>query len=153
MVGQVKVVAILMIVQGSLALVAGFGLMAAGGLAAISVTAAPSNQPKGDAVAGMIAVAFYVIYGLVVLIVGALNLFGGIKGLQFRGRVLALVALFGNIIPIFTCYCAPTSLGVMIYGLIVMFQADVAEAFRLGEEGTRPDAILARFARGGPTGY
>jgi hypothetical protein len=60
----------------------------------------------------------YLAIGLVVLIAGVLNLIAGIRVLKFRGRTFALVALFANIVPVLTCYCAPTSIGMMVYGLI-----------------------------------
>jgi len=36
---------------------------------------------------------------------------------------------------VITCYCAPTSMGMMIYGLIVIFHSDSARAFELAEKG------------------
>jgi hypothetical protein len=44
------------------------------------------------------------------------------------------------------CYCAPTSIGVLVYGLIVYFNPAVVAAFELGKRGLRGDAILASFA-------
>jgi hypothetical protein len=54
--------------------------------------------------------------------------------------------LFFNILPMLTCYCLPTSLGLMIYGLIVMFQPDVAQAFALADDGMPAEEIRARLS-------
>lgn len=147
MVGQVKVVAILMIVQGALALVMGLLVMGVGALGTFGVMASPSNPRTHDAAVGTVIMILYLIYGLLITVAAALNLFAGVKSLGFRGRTLALVALFANLIPVLTCYCTPTSLAVMIYGLIVMFQQDVAQAFQMGEEGAPAETIVARFSR------
>jgi hypothetical protein len=75
-----------------------------------------------------------------------LNIVAGARSLRFRGRGLALTALFLNIIPMFTFYCAPTSLAVMIYGLIVFFNGEVAQAFRLAGEGVPAEEIRRGFS-------
>jgi hypothetical protein len=147
MVPQVQVVSILMIVNGALASLIGLLLSAVGPFLFVVVNADKRGGPPPDerALLGILSVV-YLALGLLVLTAGLLNVIAGARALRFRGRTFAIVALFFNLVPIFTVYCAPTSLGVMIYGLIVFFNADVARAFRMAAEGVSPEEIRARFS-------
>ncbi len=133
MVHQVRTVSILMIIQGSLTALVGL-LYAALGPAMFALMQAQSSRtanPADETVLRLMLV-FYLVMGLALVVVGALNIFAGIRCLSFRGRTFAIVALFGNILPVFTGYCAPTSIGMLIYGLIVLFNGEVAAAFAAG---------------------
>jgi hypothetical protein len=143
MVPQVQVVSILMIVNGSLVSLMGLLLAAVGPTMFVVVGMDQHKAPMrpDDRTALTIITVAYTVGGVLVLTAGVLNVIAGIRSLKFRGRALALTALFFNIIPLFTCYCLPTSLGLMIYGLIVFFNADVARAFRLAAEGVLPEEI------------
>jgi hypothetical protein len=88
----------------------------------------------------------YLVLGILVLTAGVLNLIAGIRTLKFRGRTFALVALFSNVVPMLTCYCAATGLAVMIYGLIVLFNSEVAQAFELAAKGMSPEDVRAHFS-------
>ena len=52
-----------------------------------------------------------------------------------------------NVLPALTCYCAPTSLSAMVYGLVVLFNTDVIQAFQMAESGMPPSEIRAHFAQ------
>jgi hypothetical protein len=147
MVHQVKVVAILMIVWGGLMALVGLGAASLGALIAITETSRPGRRPPSDV---YIPLLVFLIIGLVILVVAVLHIIAGIRCLKFRGRVLALVALFSNIPLVFTMYCSALAIGMAVYGLIVMFQGDVAEAFRMGESGVAPEDILEDFAARDP---
>lgn len=148
MVKQVQVVAILMIVNGAIVSVMGLFYVAMGPFmfAMMNMAPPPGQQGPNSSDAAVLSAmsVVYVVLGLVVLMAAILNIVAGIRSLSFRNRTLALVALFSNVAPLFTCYCLPTSLGVMIYGLIVFFQSDVARAFQLVAEGVPAE----RFKRG-----
>jgi hypothetical protein len=146
MVGQVQVVSILMIVQGALAMVMGF-FYVAGGLINVAGVANSRGGRSEDETIAMIVMSILVLLGFGMLLVGALNIFGAIRAMSFRSRTFAIFALFSNILGVFTCYCTPTSLGVMIYGLIVMFNREVAQAFELASQGESKQSILERFTR------
>jgi hypothetical protein len=145
MVKQVQVVAILMIVNGALVSIMGL-LYAFMGPAMFALMrlgpASKSTNNPPDTMFLTLMSAIYLGLGLLVLTAGILNLVAGIRSLKLRGRTFAIVALFSNLIPIFTCYCLPTSLGLMIYGLIVFFQADVAHAFAMVATGVSPQRFL-----------
>jgi hypothetical protein len=147
MVGQVKIVAILMLVQGGLAALAALFRIIQGLIFMISPSVPPSG-PGGPevspALVGGIGGGGVMCIGFLALIAGALDIFGGLKALKFQNRNLVLAALFANLLAFCGCFCI-TPLGLMIYGLIVMFNAQVIEAFQLGDQGTPPDQIVARF--------
>jgi hypothetical protein len=85
--------------------------------------------------------------GLVVVCFSILRIASGIYSFWFKKRTLMLVSLIGGMVTLFTCYCAPFSLGVGIYGLIVMLDPAVRQAYRLSAEGVPAEEIKARFAR------
>ena len=97
-----------------------------------------------------LAVAKYVAWmyggiGVVVFLIGVLQVYAGIRNLSFKGRTVGIVALSLGILTAFTCWCAPTSLGLAIYGFIVYLSPAVTHAFQLRKEGVSKDNILARF--------
>ena len=147
MVTQVPVIGILMIVNGCLTGLMGLLLAAMGpflfSMSKVNGQGVPPGQEKMLA-----AMSFgYAAVGVVVLVGGILNVIGGIRVYHFRGRTFAIVALFANLASIFTCYCSASSFGLMIWGLIVLFNSDVADAFKLGEDGWPPEEIKHRARR------
>jgi hypothetical protein len=153
MVGQVRIVSILMLVQGSLDLLVGLGLIGMGIFMGVAMRDAmmenpqfqQGNGPSPDFMVNMMS-GIYGGLGVVIGIIGALNLFAGYRNWKFKGRALGIVSLVAGLGTIFTCYCAPTSLALCIYGLIVYLNAPVAAAFRMGEEGYSGDEITMAFS-------
>ena len=147
MVTHVPVIGILMIINGVLASLLGLMLAFAGPflLKFVQQGGQQGIRPGDEQVLTVVSI-IYLVSGVFILISGIFNVIAGIRVLRYRGRTFAIVALFANILPLFTCYCSPTSLGLIIYGLIVMFQSDVVRAFALSEEGFTPEEIKRRFA-------
>lgn len=83
----------------------------------------------------------YGVMGTGFLLCGGLSVFAGARNLGYRNRVLGIVALAIGFVPVFTCWCAPTAIGVGVYGLIVLLNSDVAIAFQLREQGCTTDQI------------
>lgn len=145
LVRHVMPVAILMIVQGSLEL-----LMA---LIFLGLTfAVPFMFPDGGAAAGPppgmirpIMMAVYGVMGAGGLVGGVLHVIAGVFGLRFRRRMLGVVALTVGIASITTVYCAPTAIGLAIYGLITYLNPAVVAAFGLGDAGVPAADVRARF--------
>jgi len=151
MVNQVPVIGILMIVNGSLVTLLGVLIAIIGPVMFSFIGAAqgPQGAPIPQEAQQVLTVVsvFYVIYGSIIAIVGIMNIAGGISALRFRSRNFVIAALFFNIAALCS-YCFPTSLGLLIWGLIVMFQGDVAYAFSLGASGYTADEIRQRMGSG-----
>ena len=143
-IGKIRVVAILMMVQAGLELLAGIAI---GGLAAVMPYALESQPATRDPEIGpemtIFVVALYGGIALLVLCVGGLRFYAGWRNYQLRNRVLGIVALSVGAITAFTCYCAPTSIALLIFGLIVFANGPVAAAFERVERGESPDSVLS----------
>ena len=150
MVPQVTVIGILMIVNGSLQTLMGIFYAIMGPLMFSLFTR--QGGPPVPAQAEQVFTVFsiiYVVLGSAAAVAGIMNIAGGIAALKYRSRGLVITALFFNLGAFGTCYCIPTSLGLMIWGLIVMFQGDVTHAFTLGASGYTVDEIKQRMGVGG----
>jgi hypothetical protein len=150
-VNQVLVVSILMIVQGALELILGSILLLAAFIVPTVIDAAERRGGVGFGPFPRELTTFltvvYIVIGLAGLIAAVLHLIAGIQGLRFRGRVFGITALIAGGISMATIYCAPTTIGLMIWGLIVYFNADVRKAFDFAAQGMSPTEIRASFAR------
>ena len=147
---QVRVVAILNCVQGGLECLMGLFTGGIGVFFAMMLQAErnnPGNRNNGGPPAGMEWVfgGVYLGIGLVVLAAGILRLYAGYRNFWYRGRILGIVSMVCGMVSVFGCYCAPTSIAMIIYGLIVFLNPAVQAAFQMGEQGTSSDAILNAF--------
>ena len=149
MVSHVPIVSILMMVQGGLEVVMGLGLVAIGGFFPVmlqmdqNAAGRPQELPPEE-----LSWVFLVMYGglgVLTLIAAGLHIFAGIRNYQFRSRVLGIVALAGGLVTMFSCYCAPTAIGLGVYGLIVFLNPEATQAFALGESGKKRGDILAAY--------
>jgi hypothetical protein len=143
MVRQVKVVGILMIIHGITVIIMG-GLVIFAGAWILGV--GPAGGGGGGPDANVISV-IYIAWGSLVLICGLLNAIAGVRIMMFHNRILGIVALFSNVLVLLTCYCALTAIGMMVYGLIVLFQRDVARAFEMVASGATPEEAIDRLTR------
>ncbi len=143
MVGHVRVVAILMIIQGVFELLMGLGVIGMAFLmpglmrAQMAQQETPPGGPSPETM-GWIVTGVYVGFGLLVFCTAVLHIFAGVRNYGFRNRVLGIVALItGMMTTLFTCYCAPTAVALGIYGLICYLNSDVNRAFaQAGSGGT-----------------
>lgn len=146
LVGHVRVVAILMIIQGTLESLAVVGLAAMTFFMTVTVQEQDSHTgPESRQFLWM----FTVIYGGMVvaaLVAAVLHIAAGVQNLRFRGKILGFVALASGLLTLFTCYCLPTAVALGVYGLIVYLNEPVAEAFRMGQAGHTTGDILAALS-------
>jgi hypothetical protein len=140
-IGQVKIVGILMLVHGITVLLMGGVLVAVG----VMVMAMP--PPPGSGAERWIMGGVYGGGGVLIAACGVLNSVAGVRIMSLKNRVLAIVALFSNVMVLMTCYCAITAIGMMVYGLIVLFNSDVARAFEMVARGATPEEAVRRFTR------
>lgn len=143
MVGHVPVLAILMIVQGGLEAVAGLLLLVAAVMAPMLLRNAEGPPPPENMfwVIGIV----YGVMAAAAIIAAVLHILGGVWAYRFRKRTVGIVALAVGIASTFTCYCAPTSIALAIYGLIVLLNPRVAQAFAMGDDGISREDVLAAF--------
>ncbi|MHB8972444.1 MAG: hypothetical protein ACYC3X_21240 [Pirellulaceae bacterium] len=150
MVRHVPIVAILMIVQGVLETLAGLGLVVIGcalptilQVNARTEGAGPPAVPPEEML--WVVAAVYGGLGIVMLVAAGLHVFAGIRNARFRSRTLGLCALFGGMVTVFTCYCLPTAICLMVYGLYTYLNPETTQAFAMGEAGRTKEEILAAF--------
>lgn len=150
-VGQVRIFAILNIVQGVLELMFGLMISAAGVFFPLMTqmdefkkAAAEADGPPPEQMMWMVG-GIYLVIGIVVLICGILRIVAGIQNYRFKCRTLGFVALIVGMAPVFTCYCAPTAIALLVFGLIIFLDPAVKAAFEMARQGRTTDQILAAF--------
>jgi hypothetical protein len=84
-----------------------------------------ANTSSGGALVGG---AMNFVWAIVALVIGALNILGGMKMRQLRSYGLAMTGAVTAMLPC-TC-CCPAGLGAGIFALVVLMNADVKAAFR-----------------------
>lgn len=141
---HVRAVAILLIVQGALECLMGLLLIALA-IIVFAMPVGPANA-QGQNAGMAIAMGYYLIFGLGAAITGGVRIYAGIRNLSFHSHTLGIVGLALGLVTLMTCYCAPTSIALAIYGLIIYLNQDVAQAFAMGERGDTPDQIIAYFS-------
>ena len=148
MVRQVPVIGGLMIAQGALVCLMGGGAV----IGSFFIREMMMNGPGGPGgpggmpaqQAGMFQ-AGYLIVGLILFTIGALSVYSGIRLFSYQGRTLAIVSLALGVLPSITCYCAPTAIGLAIYGLIILLNGQTTLAFQLRKDGMQKDVMLRNF--------
>jgi hypothetical protein len=148
--GQIPVVAILLMVQGGLeVLMAGLYLVSGGAVAFVAANQGfdqmKGNPPLSPQAFGWLMVVTYAVLAIAAFAVAALKIFAGWRNYSFRGRIWGMAALVSGMASVVTCYCFPTALLLMIYGLIVYLNPQSAWAFELGDRGQPRDQILWRL--------
>jgi hypothetical protein len=148
LVRHVRVVAILMIVQGSLelgmAILIGVFTLFMPQMMAQATASHPQDSLPPEAFlqimtftyGGMAAATF---------VAALLHIIAGVRNYRFRGKVFGIVAMACGVVTALSCYCLPTAVGLGVYGLIVYLNEGVAEAFRMGQSGFTSTQILDAF--------
>ncbi len=140
---HIKVVAILLIVQGGLEAIMGILLCIMGPVMMTVMQSAPPPSGGGSAPPPELFGAIYIGMGVISLIASIIKIIAGVRNVSFKSRTLGFIGLGSCLLSIASCYCMPTALGVGIYGLIVYVNERAAEAFRLAETGMPTDQVLA----------
>lgn len=150
-VNQVMVVGILQIVLGVMELGMGAVLL----FSAFFMTyvfSEMSNQPGAEPPPQMFIYgmqAYYIAGGILVSVFSLMRIGSGIGSFWFRGRTWMIISLIGGMASVLTCYCSIFSVGLGIYGLVVMFSSGVKKAYRLAAEGMPAAEIKQRFMAAG----
>jgi hypothetical protein len=156
-VSQIRIFAILNGVQGLLEIP--MGLFLAGiGVAMPALQRLQKNNipgPIGPAEESMITFisVLYVVIGIPLFISGILRVAAAWQNYHFKGRILSIVSIIVGMATLFSCYCAPTAVGLLVYGLILHLNPAVQAAFDMGRQGRTANQILAAFNPYQPTLY
>ncbi len=149
---QIKVVAILLMVEGGLELLMGILLVVLGPvMTTLMRTAPPPTYGGGTAPPPEMLGAIYIAMGVGTLLASILKIVAGIRNVGLKGRTLGFIGLGSCLLSFASCYCIPTALGLGIYGLIVYVNEKSAQAFRMADSGMPPDEVLATLD-GAPQG-
>lgn len=146
-VGHVQILGVLMIVHGIIDLLASiFMLVYAWVMPGVfrQIGANNGGKPMPAQAEWGLLVAMGGI-GAVFLLVGAGNVMAGIWAIQFRRRAGVFIGLVAGLGMLLSCYCFPTSLMLMIYGMFVMLNQPVAYAFSLRRQGFDVKEIQQSF--------
>jgi len=98
------------------------------------------DGPPPEIMAGLIGGTMLVMM-LGQLVPGVLQLIGGWYMRKFRYRALAVGALLSGVMSVIGCYCLPTSVLLIIWGLIVLFDESVAKRFTAATADADRDAV------------
>jgi hypothetical protein len=76
---------------------------------------------------------------------GTIRVGAGLSNFRFKSRRLGIAALGIGLLPVFSGFCAPTSIAIAVYGLIVYLNDSVIAAFEMGNAGRSSSEIQAAF--------
>ena len=152
MFNQIRIVAICMIIQGILELLFAAYMIAMSFIYPMILEQVPNQQiPANEAemldTVQYYSVMYFAIVGGLIFLVGAMRLCAGILNFQYRARTLGIITNFLGIASIATCYCLPTGIAICVYGSIIYFNPDVAQAFQMKANGHKDSEILEFFNR------
>ncbi|WP_254510857.1 hypothetical protein [Anatilimnocola floriformis] len=141
---QQRVISILMIIQGILSAIVGGGCIVAAFILPKMIAADMRRQPGGPNLEQMelIMLITYSVMGCSGILPGLLLVYAGFQNLWLRGHVLGIVAICGGVLALGTCYCLPTALALLIYGLIIYLNETTKRAFLLAREGKSYNEIM-----------
>jgi len=127
-VNHVPILGIVMIVHGLLMGGMGLYLLVFGGFFAQSLAESPPADAPDDPLGAVMVGAFSVI-GVAHLLPAALQVWAGVRLRSFRSRALALTVLALGLLTVLGCYCSPSSLGLLTWGVVVLTRDDVSARF------------------------
>ncbi|MGF1469116.1 MAG: hypothetical protein ACFCGT_23570 [Sandaracinaceae bacterium] len=128
---QVTFYGVVLMVHGGMLLTA--AVMGAFFTVAFAISLARVEGPDAEVLGGPPWVVLGVagVATLLHALVGAAQAYGGYRLYRLEGRAWALVGSLLGPVTLVGCYCFPTSLGVLIWGLLVLLRADVVRRFRV----------------------
>ncbi len=146
---QIPILAIFTIVQGALLTLMALFCIGYGIFFAFLPEMMPeAEQAKMQAESGPmleIISAIAIGFGVFVLAIGILHIVAGIRVLKYRGRGMIMATWLLGLLASITIYCAPTSIGLAIWGLIVFLNPAVKTAFKMVEDGMEKREVERQF--------
>jgi len=129
---------VMMIVHGCLLVLMGiFHVLSMAMVALVMQNADVSNRDEllASGVLGMTA-GWMLLVAALHAVPGVLQVVAGVKVRRQRGRVVAFIALGSAMTSVLGCYCAPTSIALLIWGLVVLMSEGVPEVFEAADVGS-----------------
>jgi hypothetical protein len=139
---QLRVLAIMLIVHGVLCTLMGFIYLVLAVVMPTLLGGPDAGQKPPPPELKTFLLAVYAGAGGASLLAGLMQIFAGVQMLWLKGRVAGYLALVSCLLSCLTCYCLPTSLGLGIYGLIILLNKTSSLAYELAAEGKSYDEIL-----------
>jgi hypothetical protein len=139
---QQKIVAVLLIIHGFLGIVV--GIIYAISAMFMSVIIARGGGWGPDPVDAKTRVT--ITSGVMAacgLIPGVLQLVAGFMNLWLKGYTTGLIAIGSSLAMVVACYCAPSALILLVYGLVIYLLPTTRRAFALAQQGLDFDTIWA----------
>ena len=131
MVGHVRPLAILMIVQGAFEAPMGLYISAFSFMISDLIRGAQRDSlPEGETGPYWSSPVYLLAIGAITTVAGGLHIYAGWRVFLFRARALGIVALAWGCLTVFSCYCAPSAVALALYGLIVLRNAETKIAFQ-----------------------
>lgn len=144
---QVPVIASLMIAQGVLHLILAIICVGYAFLFSNLDSFLPPDEQQPEVTEQMMSVVSIVCIVLSVAagILSILHFVAAYFGFNYKHRVFGIATMILGLSTILTFYCAPTSIGLAVYGLIIYFNPAVVKAFQLRKSGMDKKEMLAHF--------
>ena len=143
-VSQVPALAIAMMIHGAMVLSLGIFLLVYGLFFAAATYDAPRELTGPAELIAQLMVSGMVGIGLLHFLPGVLQIVAGWRARTYRSRGFTIAALGAGLIAMLGCYCAPTSIAILIWGLVVLLGKDVAARFASEETSAEdPSAMEA----------
>ena len=113
---QVRIVAILMIVQAVLEILFGAYYIVMGFMMpAMMAQQQPQLPAEQLEVFNTYFFGFFFVAGGLIIAMAGLRLVAGILGVTYRGRILGIISHIGGFLMVATCYCFPTAIALGVY--------------------------------------
>ena len=148
-VSQQRVVAILLIIHGVMLI--GMGIFLLGMAIFLPAQVAANMRQQGGPKLPNAEEILLVLYGgmaLCGIIPGILQIYAGAMNFVLKKPTLGMVALGCGMLSVGTCYCIPSALALLVYGLVIYTNESVRRAFELAKQGKTFDEII-QIASGG----
>ena len=149
---QIPVIASLMIVQGVLYLILalimfGYAVLFSQIENFVDQAEAAQMQEEFQDMPGGVTfmIVLFFLVGLPIFALAIMHFIAAFGGFKYRYRTFGIVTLIMGLGASLTCYCAPTAIGLGVYGLIIYFNPAVSRAFELSRQGLSKQEILNQF--------
>jgi len=136
LIGHIRVLAILMMIQGGLEIFVGPPFAGA----TVALNGGSFITRLGVAITHRdLAIAFCA--------VGGVRIFAGLRIHRLKGRVLGILSVSTGMLTALGCCCLPTTVALFVYGLIVLLNQPVTQAFQRVKSGESVNSILGIYER------